>query len=389
MGHMKLNLASVAGLGLGCLLVGPLSGSGLSRGQAATQLAGGATTAASSRPGWVLPEGFVRLEVGGRKFLVTPDEEKWVREAAEHVVAASRPTTMPEDLLATLAGQKDDIVARLAADLAVDPKMTEEWVSGSGDRTLKGVLEKFAGAKTFTVFLVGSIDRVSQAMEGGWETPTLRYNRQMKKLVPSQTVVLADTEDSPYVIQPVLYDAATRLEEERAGWLEGQLSEFDHQVANTRSEDGMRLVQASMIYFAGDRGFGGLTLRPDQEWLKAGVVGAVTAKYTSLVTGVPRRRIVTMMTYERRGMLHTTAVDLLAPMEAKDMVPELIPAYASAVSRKSIKVIDELTLHAGDGAIGKIMAAVKEKKPADGAALVALVREITGVDLTAQLRSGQ
>jgi hypothetical protein len=96
-----------------------------------------------------------------------------------------------------------------------------------------------------------------------------------------------------------------------------------------------------------------------------------------------------MMTYERRGMLHTTAVDLLAPMEAKDMVPELIPAYASAVSRKSIKVIDELTLHAGDGAIGKIMAAVKEKKPADGAALVALVREITGVDLTAQLRSGQ
>ena len=60
--------------------------------------------------------------------------------------------------------------------------------------------------------------------------------------------------------------------------------------------------------------------------------------------------------------------------------------YLDALRRKSAAVINDWLIRAGTGAVGKIIAAAKQSKPADGEALAKLIQEKTGIDLTPALR---
>jgi hypothetical protein len=84
----------------------------------------------------------------------------------------------------------------------------------------------------------------------------------------------------------------------------------------------------------------------------------------------------------------TSAVDLLHPLNISDMRQDMLPAYFDAVRRKSGRVIQAMVDKSGDAAIAKSIAAIRDKKPADGAALVKLVQDASGLDVTPMLGKG-
>jgi hypothetical protein len=71
----------------------------------------------------------------------------------------------------------------------------------------------------------------------------------------------------------------------------------------------------------------------------------------------------------------------------KQMRQQAIPLYFDAYRRKSTQAIRSLAEKGGESAIPKSIAAIREKKPADGAALVQVIKGATGVDLQPMMGS--
>jgi hypothetical protein len=59
--------------------------------------------------------------------------------------------------------------------------------------------------------------------------------------------------------------------------------------------------------------------------------------------------------------------------------------YVQAMRRKAVAAVNRWAKEKGDASLTKVLAAVRANKPADGAALVKLIQEQTGVDLSKDL----
>jgi hypothetical protein len=127
--------------------------------------------------------------------------------------------------------------------------------------------------------------------------------------------------------------------------------------------------------------------KEDQVWLSVGVSTILAAKYTAMITDQPRLALVQQLIYEHpQHPLKMSAINLLQPADMKSMRPEAVPAYLDTVRRKSARAIQYLIEQGGgDGAIAKAVSALRDKKPADGAALVKEIQDATKVDLTPAL----
>src|SRR5262249_47227050 len=76
------------------------------------------------------------------------------------------------------------------------------------------------------------------------------------------------------------------------------------------------------------------------------------------------------------------SIDLLHPADPSTMRREWLPAYNDAYRIKSARVIREWVAKAGDGAIALAIVAFRASPPADGAALVKMIKISSGVDLS-------
>jgi hypothetical protein len=152
---------------------------------------------------------------------------------------------------------------------------------------------------------------------------------------------------------------------------------------------GRTTVYATLAEMVNDFGAKPLALKPDQEWFGLGISAILSAKYAASITGEPPGILLETVTMEHpANPLKTTAVDLLHPQDPALMREEAKPAYYDTVRRKSARAIRFLSEKGGEQAIPKAIVAIRTKKPADGAALVAAIKEATGVDLTPQLIRG-
>ena len=127
-------------------------------------------------------------------------------------------------------------------------------------------------------------------------------------------------------------------------------------------------------------------LRTKYDLLQGELKGEDHAKYVALLTGMSEARLLSDMTrQDPRNPVRPNALDMLRPPNLADLRPEWHNAYTDAYRRRAMQVIWKLTTQAGDGAIGKVIAAMKQTPPADGAALAQTVKQATGVDLTKDL----
>lgn len=343
-------------------------------------------TSGPARPRLEVPPGFVRIDVGTRHLLIEPADEAWVREAVAEAgkLPVTRPSTLPADLLAAVTSRFDEVVARIAEDLAAD----KGAVGKSVEQALKRTLEDFESRPVESVGMVTTRERLRELGRRGWENPSFRYNRVADEVYFSDAFVLSSDVDAADSLVPMVYDATLAADARLRSIVEG-FRRLDAVVLRAKSQRGQFLLQAALLRVLGEHTLPGSELKPDQEWLRVGVVGVLTAKYTSMLSGVPRRAVVEAMTADpRRGGLRARTIDLLGPMDPAVMRREAVMPYADALRRKSVKVADDLVLRHGDEVLPRILRAVAEKKPADGKALVEVVREVTGTDITPWLRPG-
>lgn len=69
------------------------------------------------------------------------------------------------------------------------------------------------------------------------------------------------------------------------------------------------------------------------------------------------------------------------------MRPEYVPLYGGAMRRKSMLAVKAWLAAGGDTVIPKTLAALRANPCKDGEALVKLVQQTTGVDLSKELTS--
>ena len=94
-----------------------------------------------------------------------------------------------------------------------------------------------------------------------------------------------------------------------------------------------------------------------------------------MITGEKREDLNNMLTFEHPAHpLKTTAIDLLHPTDLKTMRPEALPAFLDTARRKSTRAVKFLADKGGEDAIAKSIVVIRDKKPADGQALVNVSR---------------
>lgn len=347
---------------------------------------GPATQPQRPRKAVSVPPGFKLIEDGPRRALCQPADEAWVRDALADRQPTTRPTTMPSDLLARVTAQRDDLVARMAADLAMpDPAAARALF----DEQLIPLLRRTADFHAPIFFLVTTRDGLRDLVKNGWSDPQQRYhyNRAAGQVSIDKRLTLTIDGDSDDQVLAVLYDPGDevparrdRLTAELRG-VEGQLA---YEVANRT----LLAVQLQFVNFITTSTVEPMNLPREQQWFGVGLIGVLSARYLETVNGSPPDSILNNMIVEdRRNPVRQQTIDLMNPMDLLELREVARPAYATAMQRKSTGAVKALVDRAGPGALPKVIAALRAAPPKDGPGLVTLIVQQTGIDLTSELQA--
>ncbi len=330
----------------------------------------------------VLPQGFARVELEGRVFFLEPADEAWVRAAVESATPATMPTTMPADLLDRLIAKRRSIVQRMVRDLALsDAKPIEEYI----DQRLKAFLQRMDDYRPPLVYLVATSPRLTEIMKQGWSDPRFHYNRVAEEVQYSTRVSLALDERDDTVV-PLLYSADETPDARQRRIIE-EIRGTEGSILDAVSRETLAMTTVGLVELVSSQALTALNLKPDQEWLGVGIAGVLAAIYVADLSGMSADQLVDGLTQENRGNpIRPATIDLLHPMNLNELRPQMLGAYLDAYRRRAMQTVRSLYNRGGDGAIAKVIAAIRANPPADGPALVKLIQQTTGVDLTDSLR---
>jgi hypothetical protein len=329
-----------------------------------------------------VPPGFKRLELDGRTFFVMPADEAWLRQAVAEMTPATMPTTMPADLLANLGARRATLRQRMAFDVGIAPADVDEYL----DQRLKVFLTRVEQLRPPVIYLVASPQQVKDAMKAGWTDPRYRYNRAADDVNFSTTVNLTMDEGGDDMVLPLFF-ADNDPPEARQKRAAAEMRATEASILNAISSRAQSMMMVAMVELISSKVLDALDLKPDQEWFGVGVAGVLGAKYVAILTGMSEARLLNDMTRQHpNNPMRPTSLDLLHPTNLGDVRPEWMEAYTDAYRRRSMMVVWRFLAKAGEGSIAKVIAAMKKSPPADGAALVQLIKDTTGVDLTSELR---
>jgi len=341
------------------------------------------TTPTTTRARYVfpIPPGFEKISVGSHTAVCLPDDAKWVRQGMERAKPATRPTTMPSDLLKRLADNRAALIKQMVSDLALpDDKHVTDFV----DNKLADAIKKLEGIKPPVFFFIVTREKLRDLTKGGWGEPRFRYNRAADAASYDDNVMVSidrPMDDSPL---PVFYEPNDKVEERIDGFAK-MLSEFDGRLAALISRDSQTGVFNLFAQYLGDKHFEPLNLRRDQQWLSLGIVTYLSAKYSALVTSIPKDQWLRGLLFENAQMLSSAPIDLVNPVPETAMKPAAVPHYTQAMRRKGAAAVVKLVETGGESAIPKALIGVVQKKPADGKETVKVIQQATGVDLTPHL----
>jgi hypothetical protein len=157
-------------------------------------------------------------------------------------------------------------------------------------------------------------------------------------------------------------------------------------IARTVGDRCQLATQSSLAQFVNETAIAPLGLKPGQQWFAVGLTGALSARYLEMLTGMRHADLMRVMTFEHpRNPVKSAPIDLTRPTNREDLRPEAALPYADAYRRKSTAAMDAWLSEAGDGALPKLLAAIKQAAPADGEALAALILKESGIDLGPRL----
>lgn len=344
-----------------------------------------AATAPATRPArrMVLPPGFVRIEVGQRVAVAEPADESWLREALAQIAPATRPSTMPADLVRNLTDRREELIGRMTEELALpDPSAATALID---DRLLPTARE-YAELQIPVIYLVTTRDRLKALLKGGWEDPHFRYNRAADDIIGDDTVNLTIHRPMDDVVVPVLYepaadDAARRKE------LEQVMPPTERTLAMSVAVRSQVDLQLALGHFVEETVLAPLKLGRDRQWFAQGVAGLLSIHYLALVNGMSPDTLYRDFTFEHpRNPVKSAPIDLSHPIDVNDLRPQYVPLYEAAMRRKATRVVHDWLEIAPPDALPKTITALREKPPQTAEELLKTIERAGGISVAEDVK---
>jgi hypothetical protein len=331
----------------------------------------------------VMPPGFEKLTVGAHTAICQPNDVEWVKKALAEVKPATRPSTMPADLLKRVTETRPAVVKQMVADFALpDDKEPNRLF----DEKLLPTLTKLDQLKPPVYFLVCTREKLRELSSGGWGEPRFHYNRVAGEVSIDDHVYLSIDRPMDDAVLVGYYAEKDPIDHRIKG-LAAATQKLDADLLRMISDQSQPLVFNLTAQHIGEHYLDPLKLRRDQQWLALGAAGYFAAKYAGQLTPYAKEQWLKDITFENpRYPVSSRGIDLTRPAEESTLRPVAIPFYTQAMRRKSIGAVAKWAEKSGDASVTKVLSAVRANKPADGAALVKLIKDLTGEDLSKDLR---
>ena len=343
-----------------------------------------ATTTAPARRTLVVPPGFQKVENGGRVVLCQVADVSWVRDALSSYSPATRPSTMPADLLIRVVAQRPAVVDMMQRDLGLVDRVALDRLF---DDTMLPELRRVDSFRAPVFYMVTTKPILKDLIKSGkWSDPRFYFNRLADEVMFPQAIPLSMGRPMDDTIIPVLHeetwDAARRKDH-----LTKTLQEVNRELLQAISGRAQFDCHMALIDFMMKNVFDPMKLKQGQQWLGLGAAGVLSCDYAHLLTGADRRELLAMLLVEvRRHPVPTSSIDLLNPVEASSIRRELVSAYGDAFRRKSVYVARKWIDKSGRESFVRVLESMRKNPPADGAALIALIKADGGIDLTSDAR---
>ena len=332
-----------------------------------------------------LPPGFVLVEVGRYRFMCEPVDQDAVRTGVAQVAPTTRPTTMPADLMSRISERQDELVKQIVKDLALSDDTKPRALF---EERLIPMMRRLGTIDTRSpmVYLVTTRKRLIVLLKSGaWSDPALYYNRAADDVAFDLALTINPERDFDDTLVPVLYDDKDDAET-RQRTLVGVVQTTDRELTQYASTSATLAVHLSFVGLVGDDVIKPMKFKLDQDWFGMGMIGVLASKYTSQITGVPQENVISAMTNENpRAPVRASSIDLLNPVAPQDLNPRFARPYIDALGRRATQVVYDWVKQVGDENVTKTLTSLQSTPAADGPALVARIREITGADLTSKL----
>ena len=329
-----------------------------------------------------LPAGFERVAAGGRTVIAPADRADDARAALESVQPPELPTTMPADLTARLREHRRAIIDRVAADLLIDDRQP---IESFYDDQLIPAIERYNTFAPDIRYLWSPRDRLKAAMKAGWSNPRFYYNRAADEVMIQSQLNLDIDAPAGEILLPALYDADTPPDQRRAV-LTTAIQDAERGMARELATAAQLQVHLAFAQFI-EQHLADTLAAPDSQWLRLGLAGALGARYASMITGIDAIAFIRVSVAELpRTPVHARGVDLLNPTPEADLREQYIQPYRQAMRRKATAVVFDWITQSDETAVPDTLRKIRDRNPADGNALVEIIRDITGIDLTEKLR---
>lgn len=350
-------------------------------------------TAPVTRRTVTAPRGFEIYVIGDYRIMAEPADEPWIRAAllslpaAANAPAATGPATSPAtrpagDIAGLLRQRRDELIRQLTADLALaDQKTAADFV----DSVLTPKLQALADLKVPLVFMVTTRQRLTGVVTAGWDEDRFHLNRASGEVGFDPNFELTTDRPMDDLLVPAVYDGQLNAND-RGTFLKAFIASTNNSVRNEVVNRSAAQFNAATINFMLQSVINPLKLRDDQRWFAQGVTSVLGAKYLAEVLGVNRDELLANMVAEPPGGMSIGAVDLLHPLAMENLKRAFVPIYLDATRRKSAIVVHYWLKKSGEDSIARVLTAIRPGVPADGPALVNIIKEQTGQDLTDLLR---
>ena len=330
----------------------------------------------------VIPPGYEKVTVAGHTALAEPNDVAWVKQALTDTKVAPKNGVTPADMIQTLVDKRAALTKQMVTDLALaDDKAVNEFLDTKVITTLK----KLDEMRPPLFYLVITQDKLRDLTKTGWGEPRYHYNGVANAAAVDDSLPFSIDKPMDDTILPAFYNDKD-APDVRAKNLAAGLQNMDANLAANGARQAPSAIFNLFVTFITEKQIDPLKLKLDQSWLGSGVANFLAAKYTAVVTGAEKNNILAQLTSEPNVFpVSARSVDLAHPLDEASMKPAIVPYYKVSMQRKATAVVAVWVDQAGEAAIPRTLTAMRARMPADGAALVKLIQETTGADLSKYL----
>jgi hypothetical protein len=325
-----------------------------------------------------VPPGFHIVTAGDRSAICQPQDDDWVKDVMVAVAPATRPTTMPSDVVGFVQQRRKELTSQMTQDLALgDQKALDAFFDGK----LLPTLGEINALKPRVYYFIATREKVADLMDAGWTDPRFHYIRFAHDVSYSPVAMLTVEKPMDDLVWWVeIHDgdnAATRHDTlvEEIRYFEAELAGHISMFASNETE---HFFEA----FIHDNVFEPLKLPPRLDWFDFGVSNIFAIKYSATATGSTRGPWIEQLIGRPDRPRPYVRLDLLNALNPAEIRPEYVAAYDRALLPKAALVIESWLASAGDGALAKALPVLRSRALKTPQDLIDVVKQTTGYDLT-------